>query len=88
MTVEFKASFARDLKKIKDQWVLRQVLQVIQETECAQSLLEIPNLKRLRVEGHSYRIRLGDYRIGLVMEGETVIFVRFLHRRDIYRYFP
>ena len=39
MTVEFKASFARDLKGIKDQWVLRQVLQVIQETECAQSLL-------------------------------------------------
>jgi mRNA interferase RelE/StbE len=88
MTLEFKAGFARDLKRVKDQRILRQVLQVIQETEAAQSLQEIPNLKRLQVEGHRYRIRLGDYRIGLVIEGETVIFVRFLHRRDIYRYFP
>ncbi|NPA92437.1 MAG: type II toxin-antitoxin system RelE/ParE family toxin, partial [Chloroflexi bacterium] len=35
-----------------------------------------------------YRIRLGDYRLGLEIEGDTVVFVRFLHRRDIYRYFP
>jgi mRNA interferase RelE/StbE len=35
-----------------------------------------------------YRIRLGDYRVGLKIENNTVCFVRFLHRKDIYRYFP
>ncbi len=49
---------------------------------------EIRNLKKLRAEGNYYRIRLGDYRIGLTIEGDTVCFVRILHRSEIYRYFP
>ncbi|MGH2412635.1 MAG: type II toxin-antitoxin system RelE family toxin, partial [Microcystaceae cyanobacterium] len=36
----------------------------------------------------AYRIRLGDYRIGLFIEGKTVTFARVLHRKEIYRYFP
>ena len=35
-----------------------------------------------------YRIRIGDYRIGVAVEGDTVEFVRCLARRDLYRYFP
>jgi mRNA interferase RelE/StbE len=31
---------------------------------------------------------VGDYRIGISVEGDEVEFVRCLHRRDIYRYFP
>lgn len=39
-------------------------------------------------EDRYYRIRMGDYRLGIIVEGEVVTFVRFLHRRDIYGYFP
>jgi mRNA interferase RelE/StbE len=88
MKVEFKAIFARDLKRIKDKELLREVRLVIEGIESAQSVTEISHLKKLRVEGHYFRIRLGDYRIGLTMEGGTVIFVRFLHRSEVYRYFP
>lgn len=35
-----------------------------------------------------YKIRFGDYRIGLKVEGDVVILERTLHRKDIYRYFP
>lgn len=88
MKVEFKASFARDLKPIKDGDLLRQAREVIEGTESAQSLSEIPNLKKLSGEGRYFRVRIGDYRMGLVIEGDTVTFVRFLHRREIYRHFP
>ena len=88
MKVEFKASFARDLKRIKDKGLLRQAREVIESTESAQSLPEIPNLKKLRVEGHYFRIRIGDYRMGLTIEGDRITFVRFLHRSEVYRYFP
>ena len=88
MKVEFKASFARDLKRIRDKGLLRQVQEVIEGTESAQAVLEIPNLKKLRVEGRYYRIKLGDHRIGVIIEGDTVTFVRFFHRRELYRYFP
>jgi mRNA-degrading endonuclease RelE of RelBE toxin-antitoxin system len=35
-----------------------------------------------------FRIRIGEYRLGMLVEGEAVEIVRFLHRREIYRYFP
>jgi mRNA interferase RelE/StbE len=35
-----------------------------------------------------YRVRIGDYRMGVIGEGDTVEFVRCLPRRDLYRYFP
>lgn len=88
MNVEFRASFARDLKRIKDEKLEARVRQVIDRVERAQSLQEVENLKKLRGGDRYYRIRIGDYRIGLAVEENTVTFVRFLHRRDVYRYFP
>ena len=88
MKVEFKASFARDLKKIKDKTLKSRVKGVIEAVEQAQGLQEIEGLRKLRGDAGYYRIRLGEYRLGLLVEGDTVTLVRFLHRRDIYRYFP
>ncbi|MEO5359262.1 MAG: hypothetical protein H7843_02310 [Nitrospirota bacterium] len=35
-----------------------------------------------------YKIRIGDYRIGLYMLPGKVEFRRALHRKEIYRFFP
>ncbi len=88
MNVEFKSSFARDLRKIKEQSVKQQVREAIAAVEAAPTLFEVPGLKKLSAGEHYYRLRIGDYRIGLAFESETVVFVRCLPRRDIYRYFP
>ena len=89
MKVEFRKSFTKDFKKRKtDKPLLERVKQVILEVEEAQSIQQIKNLKKLKAQGNYYRIRLGVYRFGLVIEGDTAIFVRFLHRGDIYKYFP
>lgn len=88
MNVEFRASFARDLKRVKDEKLKARIWGVIDRVEQAQSWQEIENLKKLRGGDRYYRIRIGDYRIGLAVEESTVIFVRFLHRKDVYRYFP
>ncbi len=53
-----------------------------------QYLSEINNIKKLKGEDNAYRIRVGDYRIGFFMKGDTMIFSRVLHRREFYRYFP
>jgi mRNA interferase RelE/StbE len=88
LKVEFKASFARDLRKIKDFSIKKQVSQAIELVEKAHNLHEITNIKKITGVDTYFRIRIGDYRIGAIIEGETVIFVRVLHRKDIYRYFP
>ena len=88
MRTAFRKSFARDLKKIMDKGILERVAEIVEEVEDADSLQEISNLKKMSGADHYYRIRIGDYRIGIAVEGDTVEFVRCLSRRDLYRYFP
>lgn len=86
--MRFKASFASDLRALKDKSFLERVKALIATIESAETLLEIPNLKKSRGGGAYYRVRLGDYRVGLVVEENAIVFVRMLHRREVYRYFP
>jgi mRNA interferase RelE/StbE len=88
MRTVFRKSFARDLKKIKDQDTRDRARQAIEQIEAATELQAVDDLKKLGGAGNFFRIRIGDYRIGLVVEGETIEFVRCLPRRDLYRYFP
>jgi mRNA interferase RelE/StbE len=53
-----------------------------------QALKDIINLKKLSGYKSAFRIRIGDYRIGVIIENDTVIFVAFAHRKDIYHRFP
>jgi mRNA interferase RelE/StbE len=68
--------------------ILTQVREAIDLAELAENLQQITHLKKLRGGENYYRIKLGDYRIGVIVENEVITFVRFLHRKDIYRYFP
>jgi len=88
LKVRFKASFSVDLRAIKDKSLLERVKELITRVESAETLLQIPNLKKLRGRGAYYRVRLGDYRVGLAVEENTIVFVRVLHRREVYLYFP
>jgi mRNA interferase RelE/StbE len=86
--VEFRESFAKDLKGVKDKSLLKRAKELIEAIEQANSLVDTPNSKKLKGGGNYFRLRIGDYRIGITLENDTVIFVRFLNRKDIYKYFP
>ena len=88
MKVRFKASFAKDLRALDDKFLLDRIKTLIAAVEAAQSLAEVPNLKKMRATGAYYRARLGDYRVGMAAEEDAIVFVRVLHRREVYRYFP
>lgn len=89
MKTAFSKSFVKDLKRhVKNKKLLSSIQKIILEVEAAADLIGINNLKRLKAEGSYYRIRSGSYRLGLIVDGETVIFTRVLHRKEIYRYFP
>lgn len=89
MKVEFRKSFEKDLSKIRDEDLLLKIKTVIEEIENADSLLNVSNIKKLKADGDYYRIRIGNYRVGLAQDEEGMItFVRILHRKEMYRYFP
>ena len=48
---------------------------------------QIPSLKRLK-GAKAYRIRIGDYRIGVLIEENTVEFISVGHRKEFYQTFP
>ena len=88
MNVEFRASFVKDLRHIKNNELLSRIKQTIEAIEKARSQQEVASLKRLKGGNNYYRIRVGEYRLGLIIEGNTTTFVRCLNRKEIYRFFP
>ena len=88
MEIRFEASFEKDLKKVRDKKLLKRVREVIEEVKRAEDLRGINDLKKLKGYETFYRIRIGDYRIGVDITANKVIFTRILHRREIYKYFP
>jgi mRNA interferase RelE/StbE len=88
LIVQFKSSFAKDLKHVQDDDIKERIKQLIELIEKAESLQEIKGVKKLKGGDDYYRIKIKDYRVGVILDGVTVIFVRFLHRKDIYRFFP
>ena len=56
--------------------------------EAINSLEEIPDIKAMKAYAGRYRIRIGDYRIGIEVNGDVIEVMRVLHRREFYRYFP
>jgi mRNA interferase RelE/StbE len=84
-----KKPFLKDLEKLyQNRSLCQQIDQLLTQLELSETLPVLPTLKKLHGHSTAYRIRLGDYRIGLFVEENVVILVRCLHRREIYRHFP
>lgn len=88
MKVFFRESFAKDLTAITDEALLRRIKEAIERVAQARTFQEIPNLKRLETKRKYYRIRVGEYRLGLTFESGEFTFIRCLDRKELYRYFP
>jgi len=86
--LEFRESFLKDAKRIKEKGLKKKVAAVITEAKAASSLSAIRNVKKMEGSESYYRVRIGDYRIGFKAQDKVLVFLRCLHRKDIYRYFP
>lgn len=88
MNLVFLNSFKKDVLKITNVKLKEQVKSVILAVEVAKSIKDLTNLKKLKGFQTAYRIRIGDYRLGLYIENENVKMARLVKRNDIYKVFP
>lgn len=89
MKVEFDHSFLKSLRKLKDVPLREKVEQLIHSLERADSLAEISSVNKIVGFKQYYRIRIGDYRLGLEKVSiDTVRIIVIAHRKDIYDLFP
>jgi mRNA-degrading endonuclease RelE of RelBE toxin-antitoxin system len=89
LDVQYRQLFLKDLKKLKSQPIYHQIVELAFTTlPNVDSLQEMKDIKAMKGFPGRYRIRLGNYRIGIAVKGEQVEIMRVLHRREFYRYFP
>jgi len=89
MIVEFDKSFEKYLDKIRDSTLLTRIEKVIIKIEESDSLVDLPNVKKLSGFQNYYRIRISDYRIGFEkIDENTLRLIIIAHRKDIYKLFP
>jgi mRNA interferase RelE/StbE len=88
MKIKFESKFEKDLRNIKDKKLLSKIKEVILECKAVQTFNELKNIKKMQGYQTFYRLKIGDYRVGIEIVNDELIFVRLLHRKDIYRFFP
>lgn len=88
MTIEVDKSFVKDVSKINDEKILLLIADLVEEIEHKNKISEFPNCKKLKGSQTAYRLKIKDYRVGFFFENNIIFLVRFLHRKEIYRYFP
>lgn len=88
MQIELTRKFQKQVSNCTEHRIKLKILAIIESVTASESMTGFPNLKKLTGHKNSYRIRLGSYRIGIVINDKTVIFAAFDHRSDIYKYFP
>lgn len=90
MEIFFKESFIKDYKRLPE--VFKQKVKEI----CTLTFSKIKSLSEFKeypvgkIKGFKnyYRVKIGNYRIGFKKLDGRIIFMRVLHRKDIYKYFP
>lgn len=88
MVLKVTGQFNKDISKLRDRKLILSVKTALQKVESARTLTQISQVKKLEGSSRYFRLRIGDYRLGIFVDGNTVYAVRFLHRKDIYKFFP
>ncbi len=84
MELRFSGQFQKDIAH-RNKKVSESIKKAILDVRKARSQQQIANLKKLRDYDTHYRIRLGDYRIGIIIRKNIVWFTRLGQRNLFYK---
>ena len=87
MNVIILERFDKEEEKLKNKALSKQIENVIRNLFEVENIHDIPSLKRLKGAA-AYRIRVGDYRLGITIEDNTITFHSIGHRKRFYDSFP
>jgi mRNA interferase RelE/StbE len=88
MKVVFNRKFTKDIDKLPNSAIKIRLAELIEFCEMAETTDNLPNLKKLVGFNNFFRLRMGDYRIGILLDEDCIHFIRILHRKEIYKAFP
>jgi len=88
LKVEYHKRFLKELSRIPSHTRSKIERFAFEELPNAISIHDTQKIEQMKGYPTYYKVRFGEYRVGLKLKDDLIIFERALHRRDIYRYFP
>lgn len=89
MNILYAKRFSKDLDAIRhESKIKKHLLDMIGQIKRVDVLSDISGVKKIEGSQGYYRIRVGDYRLGIKVTENDIEMIRFLHRKEIYRRFP
>ena len=88
MTALYQKKFLKDLAVIPSERRTQIEQFVFEDVPKYVSIFDCGKVEQMTGYPGYYKIRFGNYRIGVKIADNTVSFERVLHRKEIYRYFP
>lgn len=88
MNIVFNKKFLKELNEIQKKE--REIIEnfVFNELSNYSSIQEVGKIEKLKGYDKYYKVRFGNYRIGLKFESNILTLERVLHRKEIYKFFP
>jgi len=88
MKIEYKKKFLKELYKLPNEYSQTIEEFVFDIFPTYDNLSEIGKVEKMTGYKNYFKIRFGDYRVGIKKEDNTIIIETVKHRREIYKYFP
>ena len=88
MKINYEKSFLKDIKKLKNKKIAIKLKNILENLEKEDDITNIKNIKKLKGYKNFYRLKIDDYRLGFSFDNNQIDIIRFLHRKEIYKFFP
>ncbi|MGA7878100.1 MAG: type II toxin-antitoxin system RelE/ParE family toxin [Desulfoferrobacter sp.] len=89
MRLRYAKSFEKDIEDVRhNAEIRRRLAAVIQNLKTIGSFRELQGIRKIEGYENYYRLRVGDYRLGIKLVDDVIELIRLLHRKEIYRRFP
>ncbi len=88
MEVEIKKKFLKELSKLPNEYADTIEKFIFDKLPTYDNLSEIGKVEKMTGYKNYFKIRFGDYRVGIKKENNTIIVEIVKHRKEIYKYFP
>ena len=88
MKVEYRKKFLKELSKLPSEYANNIEKFVFEELPIYENLGDIGKIEKMSGYKNYFKIRFGDYRVGIKKDNGCVIVETVKHRKEIYKFFP
>lgn len=88
MKVEYSRKFLKELAAVPSDIRSKIESFVFEELVSTSSIYEMGKVEKMKGYDGFYKVRFGNYRLGLVVANEMITVKTVMHRREIYKFFP